>query len=184
MSNTNLTTTTANASESAQNLTKFVNTNKMPLKAGFLHGLKLTNQETQIFLVNGIKLTSAVVGHNEKFVLILNQEKKLNLVNWTAISTVSASGKSCDKVDIDLDGESLEKASLKVLCESEVNTFLLNGIKLSGRIEAFDESAIYLSATDKRGQVTNQIIQLDSIASISPETSYDKTQKEERSYNN
>lgn len=171
----NITTTTTNATESALQLTKFANKQKLPLSAGFLTILKTAGRQAQVFLVNGICLKSAIVAHNEKFVLILDRSGKYNLINWIAISTVSSTGYPADNVDIELNGEILEKATLKVLCENKVSVYLLNGIKLTGIIEAFDDGAIFLSAYDKNVKRENdQIIQLDSIASICAADEYQR----------
>lgn len=153
------------------NLQTFAKTQGLTLATAQYEMFKQSGEIAQIFLVNGICLKSVIIDYNDDYLLMLDRNGQPNLVSRKAVSTSSGTGRTDEQFGIDLSGDKLEIFALKQLSDFVVNVFLLNGVRLTGKIEAFDENAIFLSAFDKETErATNQIVQFSSIASVSKMT--------------
>lgn len=74
-------------------------------------------------------------------------------------------------------GQTLQEAFLDALCadQSQVSVYLVNGIKLQGKIESYDQAVVLLKST------VNQMIYKHAISTIVPAHKVDVQKSQEAS---
>ncbi len=78
-------------------------------------------------------------------------------------------------------GQSLQDPLLNILRREKipVSVYLVNGIKLSGQIESFDQFAILLKNTGSQGNQVNQMVYKHAISTVVPTRSVRMTTNDE-----
>jgi RNA chaperone Hfq len=138
-----------------------------PLIENVLSHAKEDGTRNSIFLANGIKLESILIDYDKKNILISNKYGGITLVYLHAVSSFSQGTDLAGKINFSRETECLE-TDFFLQCQknSEVNVYLLNGIRLAGYVTAFDDSAILLTK-DLNNPLSNQVVMKTAIASIS-----------------
>lgn len=142
-------------------------TSNLPLIQNVLTHAKADGTKNHVFLSNGIKLESGLIDHDEKNILISNKFGGITLVYLHAVSSFAQREGLATVIPFERTSACLE-TDFFIQCQknSKVNVFLLNGIRLSGYVTAFDDSAI-LMTQNLDDPMSNQIIMKSAVASIS-----------------
>ena len=138
------------------------------LQDPFLSGLQREQIPSAIFLVNGIKLQGTVDGFDQ-FVILLKALGKDGIVQMiykhASSTTVPSRPVNMDTAEMDLGkGRQLQEPFLNA-CRREhvpVAVYLVNGIKLQGQVESFDQYVVLLKNT------VTQMVYKHAISTVVP----------------
>lgn len=142
---------------------------KQLLQDLFLNTVRVEHIWTSVYLANGVKLQGRIVSF-DMYTLLLEDDKKgssktTQMVYKSGISTIVPSKQVEIRYAAPLP-ESIQDQYLTTLREAdqlEVKVYLVNGIKLEGQIEAFDQHVLLLG-----GSRPTQMVFKHAITSVEP----------------
>jgi RNA chaperone Hfq len=140
--------------------------NNNSLIENFLIKAKEDKMVNRLFLINAIKLEGSLVDFDEKNVLISVHDNSLTMVYAHAISSLSQTENNA-RIPMFKRGEHSLESDFFELCKGFINTnvYLINGIKLNGKVVAFDDLSLLMEGK-YNGNKTSQVIMKAAIASI------------------
>jgi len=126
----------------------------------FLNACRRTHAPVTIFLVRGTKLAGVVAGF-DAFSLLLRRDGQSQLLYKHAVSTIAPS--SPVPVDVPEGGEGARSLQDEVLQAARrdrtpVTLYLMNGVMLQGRLDAYDQFALLVSRGDQQQLVYKHAI--------------------------
>ena len=145
--------------------------NNKPLLQNVFEQAKKDQLVNRIYLVNAIRLEAALVDHDSQNLLISNRDNGLTLVYLHAVASFAQSENPANLPDFKRNSQTVEEAFFRQNEQDKVNVYLINGIKLTGKVIAFDNDALLMHSTyrDKNEQLreSSQVIMKKAIASVS-----------------
>lgn len=127
---------------------------------------KLINK---IYLVNSIKLEASLVDFDRKHILISGKDNGMTLVYLHSVASFTQTDYPANTYELERSEHgSLEEDFFNACDKYEtINVYLVNGIKLTGRITAFDNECLLMTSTYNNRE-SAQVIMKSAIASVSP----------------
>jgi RNA chaperone Hfq len=143
--------------------------NNSSLIQNVLTKAKSDQMVNRLYLINAVRLDASLIDFDDNNLLISGHNDSLTLVYFHAISSFTQTESNANEHSFDRTGNSLE-FDFFTLCESYeyTNVFLINGIKLKGKVVAFDNQSLLMTSTYNNKE-TSQIIMKTAIASVVPE---------------
>ncbi len=151
------------------NLIAFAQARGLTLTSANLRMAAEQERIIKTYLKNGICLVSPVLANDGKFVLLNDKKGGFNLVNVDAISTVQTTPYADESGNSNMACEDVRAAAMEHLSQDAVFVFLINGVRLDGRIPkpANGDWSLGLALEPVGGdQFGCQVIQWDAVASI------------------
>lgn len=141
--------------------------NNNTLIANVLNRVKEDKMVNNVFLINSIRLEASLIDYSDDYFLISGYNDSLTLVYLHAVSSLSQTDKEASIPSFRRSKESLETDFFKA-CEELpfINAYLINGVKLKGKVIAFDKNSL-LMENEFNGKTSSQVIMKSAIASIS-----------------